>query len=55
MPPGTKKRKRTLTPSERINSDDEAKYTELEERAAKRAAADDADYESAEDGSSSSG
>lgn len=44
VPPGLKKRKRSETPSETIASDDEAKYTEQEERAAKRAAAEDLEY-----------
>ncbi|KAL9625738.1 MAG: hypothetical protein Q9160_000058 [Pyrenula sp. 1 TL-2023] len=44
VPPGFKKRKRSETPLEKIASDDEAKYTGQEERAAKRAAAHDPDY-----------
>jgi hypothetical protein len=43
--PGIKKRKRSETPSERMVSDDEAKYAEQEERVAKCIADDDPDYE----------
>ncbi|KAI9763276.1 MAG: hypothetical protein M1839_006523, partial [Geoglossum umbratile] len=43
--PGVKKRKRSETPPERMASDDEAKYVEQEQRAAKRMADDDPDYE----------
>ncbi|KAF2804425.1 uncharacterized protein BDZ99DRAFT_525633 [Mytilinidion resinicola] len=43
--PGMKKRKRSETPPEKLASDDEAKYAEREERAAKRTADDDPDYE----------
>jgi len=43
--PGIKKRKRLETPPERMASDDEAKYAELEQRAAKRIADNDPDYE----------
>lgn len=43
--PGVKKRKRSETPPERIASDNEARYIEQEERAAKRMADDDPDYE----------
>jgi hypothetical protein len=42
--PGVKKRKRSEIPSERITSD-EAKYVEQKERAAKRIADNDLDYE----------
>lgn len=41
---GVKKRKRSETPPERMASDDEMKYVELEERAAKRMADNDLDY-----------
>lgn len=43
--PGVKKRKRSETPPEQIVSGDEATYRALEERAAKRIAANDSDYE----------
>ncbi|MCJ1386747.1 hypothetical protein MMC17_009873 [Xylographa soralifera] len=43
--PGVKKRKRSETPPEMMASDDEAKYVEQEQRAAKRMESDDADYE----------
>ena len=43
--PGVKKRKRSETPPERIASDDEARYAEQVERAAKRMADNDSDYE----------
>ena len=43
--PGVKKRKRSETPPERIASDDEVRYVEQEERAAKRMADNDPDYE----------
>lgn len=39
------KRKRSETPPEEMRSGDEAKYAEQEERAAKRVADDDVDYE----------
>jgi hypothetical protein len=39
------KRKRSETPPEKITSDDEAKYVGLEERAAKRIADNDPDYD----------
>ena len=42
--PGVKKRKRSETPPERMASDDETKYVEQEERAAKRMADNDLDY-----------
>jgi hypothetical protein len=42
--PGIKKRKRSETPPEEINSGDEARYVEQEERAAKRIAEGDSDY-----------
>ncbi|KAH7119556.1 hypothetical protein B0J11DRAFT_63671 [Dendryphion nanum] len=45
IPLGVKKRKRSETPQEKIASDDEARYVELEERAAKRIADKDLDYE----------
>jgi len=41
---GVKKRKRSETPPEEIALGDEARYTEQEERAAKRIADDDPDY-----------
>jgi hypothetical protein len=50
--PGIKKRKRSETPPEEITSNDEARYVEQEERAAKRIAEDDLDYESLSIGSS---
>ena len=43
--PGVKKRKRSETPPERMASDDEARHAGQEERAAKRIADDDPDYE----------
>ena len=43
--PGVKKRKRSETPAEEIASSDEARYIEQENRAAKRMADDDSDYE----------
>ncbi|KAF2004129.1 hypothetical protein P154DRAFT_519687 [Amniculicola lignicola CBS 123094] len=46
LAPGIKKRKRSQTPPEEITSGDEARYVEQEERAAKRMADDDSDYES---------
>ena len=49
---GVKKRKRSETPPERTASDDEAKYAEREERAAKRMEDNDPDYENASGGSS---
>ena len=42
---GVKKRKRSITPPEEITSSDEAKYVEQEERATKRMADDDLDYD----------
>jgi hypothetical protein len=45
--PGVKKRKISETPPERIACDDEAKYAEQDERAAKRTADHDPDYEDA--------
>ncbi|PSN58641.1 hypothetical protein BS50DRAFT_580584 [Corynespora cassiicola Philippines] len=45
IPPGVKKRKRSVTPPEKMASDDEARYAELEERDAKRMLKDDPDYE----------
>ncbi|KAL5406973.1 hypothetical protein PMIN04_011852 [Paraphaeosphaeria minitans] len=45
IPHGVKKRKRSETPPEEIASGDEARYVEQEERAAKRIADDDPDYE----------
>ncbi|CAI6226660.1 unnamed protein product [Periconia digitata] len=44
LPPEIKKRKRSETPPEEINSSDEARYVEQEERAAKRIAESDSDY-----------
>jgi hypothetical protein len=52
--PGVKKRKRSETPPERLASDDEAKYTEQELRAAKRMEKDDQDYKHTSMRSSSS-
>ncbi|KAI9857472.1 MAG: hypothetical protein M1813_008222 [Trichoglossum hirsutum] len=43
--PEVKKRKRSETPLERMASDDEAEYVKQEERAAKRIADNDLDYE----------
>ena len=43
--PGVKKRKRSETPPEQIAPGDEARYRELEERAVKRLAENDSDYE----------
>jgi hypothetical protein len=43
--PGLKKRKRAETPPDQITSGDEAKYVGQEERAAKRMAEDDPEYE----------
>src|SRR5689334_4961606 len=43
--PMVKKRKRSETPPEEITSSDEARYTEQEEREAKRVADSDPDYE----------
>jgi hypothetical protein len=43
--PGVRKRKRSPTPPEEITSSDEVRYVEREERAAKRMADDDPDYE----------
>ena len=45
LPLGLKKRKRSETPPEEIASGDEARYVEQEERAAKRIAEGDLDYE----------
>lgn len=45
--PELKKRKRPKTPPDQITSGDKAKYVRLEERAAKRVAEDDSDYEDA--------
>lgn len=42
--PGVKKRKRSETPPEEITADDEARYTEREERTAKRLAQADPDF-----------
>lgn len=42
---GHKKRKRSATPPEQFASDDEARYAEQEQRAARRMEADDSDYE----------
>ncbi|KAF2176017.1 hypothetical protein K469DRAFT_743120 [Zopfia rhizophila CBS 207.26] len=42
---GVKKRKRSVSPPEEINSGDEAVYVKQEERAVKRMADDDPDYE----------
>ena len=49
-----KKRKRSETPPDQITSSDEAKYVKQEERAAKRMADDDRDYENTSIKSSSS-
>jgi hypothetical protein len=43
--PGLTKRKRSETPPDQITSNDEARYVEQEERAAKRTAQQDQDYE----------
>jgi hypothetical protein len=43
--PGVKKRKRSETPPEEIASEDERMFVEQEQRAAKRMAEDDGDYE----------
>jgi hypothetical protein len=43
--PGVKKRKRSAMPPEETTSEDEMKYIEQEERAVKRIAKDDLDYE----------
>jgi len=51
--PGLKKRKRSETPPDQITSGDEARYVKQEERAAKRMADDDPDYENTSMGSSS--
>jgi len=45
--PELKKRKRLKTTPDQITSGDDAKYVGLEERAAKRVAKDDSDYEDA--------
>jgi hypothetical protein len=45
LPAGVKKRKRSETPPEEVASADEARYVEQEERAAKRIADGDSDYE----------
>jgi len=45
LPIGVKKRKRSETAPEKIASADEARYIEQEERAAKRVAEGDPDYE----------
>ncbi|KAF2105498.1 hypothetical protein BDV96DRAFT_509271 [Lophiotrema nucula] len=47
LAPGLKKRKRSETPEDQITSDDEARYAQQEERAAKRMAQEDSDYEDA--------
>jgi hypothetical protein len=43
--PGLKKRKRSETPPDQIAPEDEARYIKQEERAAKRVAEDDPDYD----------
>jgi hypothetical protein len=43
--PGVKKRKRSKTPPENLNSGDEARFIEDEERTAKRIAEHDLDYD----------
>ncbi|ORY01189.1 hypothetical protein BCR34DRAFT_575120 [Clohesyomyces aquaticus] len=43
--PGLKKRKRSETPPDQITSGDEAQFAEQEQRAAKRVAQEDSDYE----------
>ena len=43
--PGLKKRRRSDTPPEQIGSGDEAMYVEQEQRAARRIAENDLDYE----------
>ncbi|PVH90618.1 hypothetical protein DM02DRAFT_620927 [Periconia macrospinosa] len=45
LPVGVKKRKRSETPLEEVASADEARYADEEERAAKRIAEGDSDYE----------
>ncbi|KAF2454277.1 hypothetical protein BDY21DRAFT_423847 [Lineolata rhizophorae] len=45
LAPGVKKRKRLETPPEEVTSEDEAVYAEQEERAAKRTADSDPDYQ----------
>ena len=42
--PGLRKRKRSETPPEQITSSDEARYTEQEERVARRMEDNDPDY-----------
>jgi hypothetical protein len=42
--PGLRKRKRSETPPEQITSSDEARYTEQEERVARRMEDKDPDY-----------
>jgi hypothetical protein len=54
MAPGLKKRKRSETPPDHIASGDEAKYVDQEERALKRMADDDLEYENTSMISSSS-
>jgi hypothetical protein len=52
--PGLKKRKRSEIPPDQITSGDEARYVKQEERAARRMADDDPDYENTSMRSSSS-
>ena len=54
MAPGLKKRKRSETPPDHIASGDEARYADQEERALKRMADDDPEYENTSMRSSSS-
>ena len=42
--PGLRKRKRSETPPEQVTSSDEARYTEQEERVARRMEDNDPDY-----------
>lgn len=55
LPSGVRKRKRSETPEEEIASCDEARFLEQEQKAAKRAAINDPDYETTSTESGSSG
>lgn len=55
VPVGMRKRKRSKTPEEEIASGDEARFLKQEQKAAKRAAIDDLDYETTSTESGSSG
>ena len=46
--PGAKKRRREKTPTEDINSDDERRYTDIEQRVQERELADDSPYHSSQ-------